>query len=539
MGSKKKKGSKVTVNSHVGAVQPAKPDMSKYARAYSNKSKINYAELKLLRPAQTKSPEPSDEKKGNKNSDNKELQKDKAAKSRKENKPARKKAEKEKSKKAATTKESVAQSKSMADVPKMSAEERYSNALGKEDHYSSAVEKYYLKYPDAKRPSKSASSRRAAEPSKKKKRRSADKVTTGSGKRSMAEIAVRNKGTSSVKEHARAARNATARGVISPKVGNRSFYRRKKKRSGALNVLMVTLLLVFLTSVGVTVFFNIRTITVSGDNPYGDAMIKNICGIRKGSNILFLSSEEIENRVEKELLYISECKIERKLPSSVIIKVKKADVLGVAESTAGQWAVISTEGKILEKPDTQTVAGNNENTGTPAQTPDFSSVSELAESRKLPLLTGVDIRLNVKEGFITDESQLEYIRNFAVIKKSFEAMKMRLTAIKYGEREYEAEFDKRMNLIFGKEIDEKTVAHRLEELHALIYEKGYIAEDEKGEVNFSSNKVFFRREYEISEEEIDRIHEERRQTNRRQLYEIAEIFMTAGDVWYNGRLKTE
>ena len=67
MGSKKKKGSKVTVNSHVGAVQPAKPDMSKYARAYSNKSKINYAELKLLRPAQTKSPEPSDEKKGNKN----------------------------------------------------------------------------------------------------------------------------------------------------------------------------------------------------------------------------------------------------------------------------------------------------------------------------------------------------------------------------------------------------------------------------------------------------------------------------------------
>ena len=327
MGSKKKRDSKVTVESRTEAVQPIKTDMSKYARAYSNKSKINYADLKLVRPAQTKSPESSEPKKINKQeSKSQEAGADKKTKKTKDRKNKKTKPEKEQNNKSGAAKNNDTGRKSEANSSGMTAEERYSNALGKEDHYSSAVEKYYLKYPDKKRPKKSAASRRVQEQQKKKKKRSSNSGAAGNSKRSMAEIAVKNKGTSSVKEHARAARNAKARGVISPTVANRTFYRHKKKRSGALNVLMITLLLVFLASVGVTVFFNVRTITVKGENPYGDARIKSVCSIRKGSNILFLSADEIEKKVEKELPYISECQIERKLPSSVVINVKKADV---------------------------------------------------------------------------------------------------------------------------------------------------------------------------------------------------------------------
>ena len=60
MGSKKKKGSKASVDSRVEAAQPVGKDMSKYATAYSNKSKINYAELKLVRPGQTKTSDSSE-----------------------------------------------------------------------------------------------------------------------------------------------------------------------------------------------------------------------------------------------------------------------------------------------------------------------------------------------------------------------------------------------------------------------------------------------------------------------------------------------
>ena len=540
MGSKKKRDSKVTVESRTEAVQPIKTDMSKYARAYSNKSKINYADLKLVRPAQTKSPESSEPEKINKQeSKSQEAGADKKTKKTKDRKNKKTKPEKEQNNKSGTAKSNDTGRKSEANSSGMTAEERYSNALGKEDHYSSAVEKYYLKYPDKKRPKKSAASRRVQEQQKKKKKRSSNSGAAGNSKRSMAEIAVKNKGTSSVKEHARAARNAKARGVISPTVANRTFYRHKKKRSGALNVLMITLLLVFLASVGVTVFFNVRTITVKGENPYGDARIKSVCSIRKGSNILFLSADEIEKKVEKELPYISECQIERKLPSSVVINVKKADVLGVAQSSTGHWSVISTDGKLLESSESKADTSEENQAETPPATPDYNSASEIAESRKLPLLLGLDIMLNRKDGFITDEKQLGYIGKFTLIKKAFENQKMKLTAIKYGDRDYEAVYDNRITVIFGKEIDAKTIAFRLKEMYALIHEEGYISENSRGELRFSKNNVFFRPEYEVSEEEVERIREERRKTNRDRLYEIAEIFMTTGEDWFNGKLVTE
>ena len=540
MGSKKKRDSKVTVESRTEAVQPIKTDMSKYARAYSNKSKINYADLKLVRPAQTKSPESSEPEKINKQeSKSQEAGADKKTKKTKDRKNKKTKPEKEQNNKSGAAKNNDTGRKSEANSSGMTAEERYSNALGKEDHYSSAVEKYYLKYPDKKRPKKSAASRRVQEQQKKKKKRSSNSGAAGNSKRSMAEIAVKNKGTSSVKEHARAARNAKARGVISPTVANRTFYRHKKKRSGALNVLMITLLLVFLASVGVTVFFNVRTITVKGENPYGDARIKSVCSIRKGSNILFLSADEIEKKVEKELPYISECQIERKLPSSVVINVKKADVLGVAQSSTGHWSVISTDGKLLESSESKADTSEENQAETPPATPDYNSASEIAESRKLPLLLGLDIMLNRKDGFITDEKQLGYIGKFTLIKKAFENQKMKLTAIKYGDRDYEAVYDNRITVIFGKEIDAKTIAFRLKEMYALIHEEGYISENSRGELRFSKNNVFFRPEYEVSEEEVERIREQRRETNRKRLYELAEIFMTTGDDWFKGKIKIE
>lgn len=544
MGSKKKKGSKVNMGSNAGAVQPAQPDMSKYANAYSNKSKINYAELKLMRSDQPKTTEKSDSTKGKKKPSRLKSKQGKTAKKaevpkgknkKKQNKPAAKHPDKAAKDRKNETKVKSSETSRVG----ITAEERYSNALGKEDHYSSAVEKYYLKYPDAKRKKKTASTRRNAEVPKKKKKRSSRAGETGPSKRSMAEIAVMNKSSSSVKEHARAARNAKARGVVSPKVANRSFYRPKKKRSGALNVLMVTLLLVFLASVGVTVFFNVRQINVAGDSPYSVAQIKNVCGITKGRNILFINTDDLEKKVERELPYIAECSIDRRLPSTVTINVKKADVLGVAQAAAGQWTVLSTDGKILETATNLTTVSANDVVGTPTYTPEYGSAAELAESRKLPVLAGLAVKDNVTDGFITDHTVLEHINRFVNIKNAFERVKMKLTSISYGERGYEAEYDKRIVVIFGKETDEKTVVHRMEELHSLIFDNGYIAENDMGEVRFNKNRVYFRHAYEVSEEELEKIREERRKTNRDRLYSMAEIFMNTGFDWYEGRLETE
>ena len=538
MGSKKKRGSKAVTDSIAGAAQPSMPDMSKYANAYSNKSKVNYAELKLVRSDKPKEEKKQDGAENNNNRERKGRKQDKAAGESRAKRDKIKKQAESRSDKTSKKKEKAESKKnntSSAEKSGLTAEERYSNALGKEDHYSSAVEKYYLKYPDAKRPDRTVPSRRASDPPRKKKKRSSDSGAAGQSKRSMAEIAVKNKGTSSVKEHARAARNAKARGVVSPAVGNRSFYRRGKKRSGALDVLMVTLLLVFLSAVGVAVFLNVRQVKVTGDNPYSEAQIRNICNIKKGGNILFINTQELEKKVEQTLPYIADCSIIRRLPSTVVIKVSQAEVLGVTETVMGKWSVISTDGKILET-EKSLGAVNTENASYPSS---FGSANELAESRKLPVLTGLSVRTNVKDGFITDVAVLKHIQNFVYIKDAFKKVKMKLTAITYGNRGYEAEYDGRIVIIFGRDIDEKTVIHRMEEVHALIFDNGYIAESDKGEIKFNNSHVYFRPSYEVSEEELEVILEQRREKNRSRLCEMAEIFMTTGDDWINGRIKTE
>ena len=76
MGGNKKRGSKVTVDSGAGNVRQTQPDLSKYRNASSNKSRINYADLKLVRSEKSKPeeekpdyskklPTPSREKKDN------------------------------------------------------------------------------------------------------------------------------------------------------------------------------------------------------------------------------------------------------------------------------------------------------------------------------------------------------------------------------------------------------------------------------------------------------------------------------------------
>ena len=122
---------------------------------------------------------------------------------------------------------------------------------------------------------------------------------------------------------------------------------------------------------------------------------------------------------------------------------------------------------------------------------------------------------------------------------SAQMQKMKLTAIKHGERGYEAIYDGRITVVFGEKIDAKTIVNRLKELYSLIYKEGYISENSKGEIRFSNDRVYFRPEYEVSEEEVQRIHEQRRETNRQQLYEMAEIFMATGDDWIKGKIKSE
>ena len=126
---------------------------------------------------------------------------------------------------------------------------------------------------------------------------------------------------------------------------------KKRRRSSAGKIaLVLTVLMVALVGVvlSLTVFFETKEIDFDGDSRYSTKEIEKAGEIKLGSNLIRLDSEEIANRIEAKLPYIEKVEIEKKLPSTIIIKVTEARVAGYVETSEG-YSIVSTRGKILEK----------------------------------------------------------------------------------------------------------------------------------------------------------------------------------------------
>lgn len=135
---------------------------------------------------------------------------------------------------------------------------------------------------------------------------------------------------------------------------------------------------------------------------YTSQEIIDASGINIDDNLLSLSKAAVASRIHAALPYINEIQIKKKLPSTVIITVSEFTVTYGIQDIAGQWWLISREGRVLEPADAQTVKNHMLVTGMPIQVPelgdyikpvatDGADLSEIAAKRTatvtaLPLL---------------------------------------------------------------------------------------------------------------------------------------------------------
>ena len=526
MGGKKKTGGKQIVVSQAETDSSAVTDYSKYQRAKSNKSKINYAELKLAHTVASSA------------GDAPESGKRKKQKTDKKSKPAKKSASAQKD----SLPEKTGKARKAADAPRrqsqseqaeVSAEKRYNDALGSEDHYSSVIEKYYLKHPEAKRKGGSRTRSTIRTRGGRKRLNSAQKNS-----RSVAEIARENKNLPLVQERAKNIADGSARGVVPSRVANHRIVTQRKKTSGALNVLIIFVMLVFICGVCMAVFFNVKTIKVTGENPYTEEIVLKKCSIKKGDNILFLNTSRLEEKIVSELPYIETCTVRRRLPSTVTITLTPAELLGVAEVDENTWSVLSVNGKIVETDTNLASVSPSDALGPYTYTPLYSSAGQIAKDKEIPELKGLYVKNHVADRHISEDA-MEIINCFAALSAGAKTYDLRLTEISLVKDSYEVRYDDRIRIIFGKEVDKKTASHRFHEIHFLIFDKEAIAEDSRGEIRFHENRTFFRPEYDISEEDLERIVREREEANRKRLLRIGEIFASTGKKWYDGKLASD
>ncbi len=120
-----------------------------------------------------------------------------------------------------------------------------------------------------------------------------------------------------------------------------------------LTVLAVVLALVM----GLSVFFKVKVVTVSGADVYSAWTIREASGISEGDNLLTFSRARASGQILAKLPYVKTARIGIKLPDTVNIEIEEENVVYSIQADDGVWWLITSSGKVVE----QTTAGNAEN----------------------------------------------------------------------------------------------------------------------------------------------------------------------------------
>jgi len=113
----------------------------------------------------------------------------------------------------------------------------------------------------------------------------------------------------------------------------------KKRKRSALYAPVAFILIIAALVFGMSVFFRVSDITVTGNSIYTAEEIIEASGVSIGDNLFFLNRLSAMSRINSRLPYIESAEISRALPSSVTIVVTESSALAYLANEDGLWAV--------------------------------------------------------------------------------------------------------------------------------------------------------------------------------------------------------
>lgn len=135
--------------------------------------------------------------------------------------------------------------------------------------------------------------------------------------------------------------------------------------------------IVLAISIGLSIFFRVQTVTVSGCNRYSAWTIAEASGIQKGDSLLFFGEAMASSKIMDGLPYIKSVRFSIKLPGSVHIIVEEVAVSYAVQATDGSWWMITADGMVAEQTDALTAEKTTILRGVTLQSP---VVGQLAQA---------------------------------------------------------------------------------------------------------------------------------------------------------------
>ena len=135
-------------------------------------------------------------------------------------------------------------------------------------------------------------------------------------------------------------------------------------------VQMLTVLAVVVAFVlGLSVFFKVGKITVTGADVYSAWAIREASGIQEGDNLLTFSHARAGAQIKANLPYVDSVRFGIKLPDTVNIIVEEADVVYAIKDKNGQWWLMNSSGRVVEQTNKGVAANYTQVLGVELESP--------------------------------------------------------------------------------------------------------------------------------------------------------------------------
>lgn len=100
---------------------------------------------------------------------------------------------------------------------------------------------------------------------------------------------------------------------------------------------------------GMSIFFKVKTVTVTGNEKYTAWDIREASGIMDGENLLTISEPRISSNITDTLPYVSKVRVGIKLPDTVRIEIVELDIVYSVEASDGSWWLVRSDGVLADK----------------------------------------------------------------------------------------------------------------------------------------------------------------------------------------------
>lgn len=131
---------------------------------------------------------------------------------------------------------------------------------------------------------------------------------------------------------------------------------------------------------GVSVFFKVDTITVSGAKVYDPYTIEENSGIEKGDNLLTFSRPRAGALIKANLPYVDTVRFGIKLPGTVNIIIEEDQVVYAIRDQDQAWWLMNSDGRVVEQTTGSKAASHTQILGVTLESPEPNTIGKATEN---------------------------------------------------------------------------------------------------------------------------------------------------------------